>query len=263
MASSKKQGMRQRGKLARATKHVDKRNIKAMANPLRNQILAILHERRASKTELAKELGFEWGEVSYEIEALEDAKLVEKVAEKKKRGAMEIFYRATARAYIDPEEWLQVAGPIKGKLRASLLRNLTVDAATAISEDTYDSLVGAHMSWTPMIVDEQGWEELTAIMLCTLEEVVELQESSASRLEARDAEGISCTVSMLGYTSAIEERKVGPPTDAKQLVDLVKHEDVKAERVTKKKARAKKAKALGKKQAGKAAPKSRRKGIGK
>lgn len=239
MASSKKQGMRQRGKLAKATKQVDKKNIKAMANPLRNQILAILHERSASKTELAKELGFEWGEVSYEIEALEDANLVERVAEKKKRGAMEIFYRATARAYLDPEEWLQVAG----RLRASLLRNLTVDAATAISEDAFDALVGAHMSWTPMIVDEQGWEELVAILLRTLEEVVAVQEGSVSRLEAHDAEGISCTVSMLGYSSAIEKRKVGPPTDAKQLVDLVKHKDVKAERATKKKARAKKAKA--------------------
>jgi DNA-binding transcriptional ArsR family regulator len=256
---AKKQGMRQRGKLAKATKDVDKRNIKGMANPLRNQVLAILHERSASKTELAKELGFEWGEVSYEIEALEKAKLVEKVAEKKKRGAMEIFYRATARAFLDAEEWLQVAGPIKEGLRASLLRNLTVDATAAISEGTYDSLKGAHMSWTPMIVDEQGWGELTAILERTMEEVIKLQENSSLRLAARDLEGISCTVSMLGYPSAIEKRKVGPPTDAKQLVDLVKQGDAKAERATKRKA---KAKASRKRRAGKAASKSKHKDAG-
>ncbi len=263
MASSKKQGMRQRGKLAKATKHVDKRNIKGMANPLRNQIVAILHERVASKTELAKELGFEWGEVSYEIEALEKANLVERVAEKKKRGAMEVFYRATARAFIDPEEWLQVAGPIKEGLRASLLRNLTVDATAAIAEGTYDSLEGAHMSWTPMIVDEQGWGELTAILLRTVKEVIKLQENSAARLAAQDLEGVSCTVSMLGYPSAIEERKVGPPTDAKQLVDLAKQGDARAGRVTRRKARAKKAKASKKSQPSKVAPKSKHKGAGK
>lgn len=224
MATSRKQGMRKRGKLAKATKDEVKKTIKGMANPLRNQIVAILHERVASRAELAAELGFNWAEINYEIEALEEAGIVERVAEKRKGNTIEVFYKATTRAYLDPSEWLEVAGPIKASLRSSLFRNLMVDATAAISEETYDSLPDAHMSWTPMIVDDEGWGALTAILLRAMEEAIRAQEESAERLIAADEVGTSCTVSILGYPSAIEKRKVGPPTDARQLVKLLAEE---------------------------------------
>lgn len=225
MATSKKQGIRKRGKLAKATKDEAKKTIKGMANPLRNQIVALLHERVASRTELAEELGFDWAEVNYEIEALDDAEIIERVAEKRGKGnTIEVFYKAMTRAYLDPSEWLEVAGPIKASLRSSLFRNLMVDATAAISEETYDSLPDAHMSWTPMIVDDEGWEALTAILLRAMNETIKVQEESAERLIAADEVGISCTVSILGYPSEVEKRKVGPPTDAKQLVELIAEE---------------------------------------
>ncbi len=224
MATSKKQGIRKRGKLAKATKDEAKKTIKSMANPLRNQIVVFLNERIASRAELATELGFNWSEINYEIEALEKAEIVERVAEKRKGNTIEVFYKATTRAYLNPSEWLEVAGPIKVALRSSLFRNLMVDATAAISEEAYDSLPDAHMSWTPMIIDDEGWAALTAILLRTMEEAIEIQEESAERLIAADEEGISCTVSILGYPSAVEKRKVGPPTDARQLVKLIAQE---------------------------------------
>lgn len=35
------------------------------------------------------------------------------------------------------------------------------DAIDAVVEGTYDAYEGSHMSWTPMILDEQGREEMT------------------------------------------------------------------------------------------------------
>lgn len=219
---SERRGMAKRGQLARERKELDRAIAKVLANALRNQILAILNERRGSATQLAKELKLDFAEVQYEMEALKKAELIEKVGERRRGNSMEIFYIATARAYINPEQWLTVADPIKAGLRASAFQNVIVDAATAISEETYDSLEGAHLSWSPMIVDEQGWKELTKLLLQTMDDSLKIQEESASRLMACDEEGVSVTAAILGFPSANLKRKIGLPPDADQMVDLTK-----------------------------------------
>lgn len=221
MARSKGRGMRKRGELALARKQIDEALVKAMANTLRNQILAILGERKGSAKGISDELGTDYWQVSYEMDVLRKAKLIERVGERRRRGATEVFYKATARAYLDPSEWPKVASPVKAGLRASLFQNLLVDAATAICEEVYDSLENAHMSWSPLIVDEQGWKDLMTLLLHTMEGALKIHEESGERLVTDDAEGIACTVSILGYPSAIKKRKVGLPIDAKDLLNLV------------------------------------------
>lgn len=221
MGPSELRGMRKRGELALARKQVDGALVKAMANTLRNQILAILGERRGSTKEISEELGADYWQVSYEMDVLRKAKLIRRVGERRRRGATEVFYKATARAYLDPSEWPKVADPVKAGLRASLFQNLLVDAATAICEEVYDAQENAHMSWSPLIVDDQGWSDLMALLLRTMEEALTIHEESGVRLVAADEEGISCTVSILGYPSAIKKRKVGLPVDAKDLLNLM------------------------------------------
>jgi DNA-binding transcriptional ArsR family regulator len=211
MASSKKQGMRKRARLAKTKKEVDKKIVKGMANSMRVQILTILNERMNSATGISKELGVDFGEVSYEMEVLRNIGLLEVAREIKRRGAVEVFYQATSWALLDAYEWPAVPDAVKGGLRASLLQTLMDDAIAAISEETYDSREGAHMSWSPLVVDEQGWKELVEILRHALEKALAVHKNSAERLIAEDAEGISCTVSILGYPSAHEERKIGPP----------------------------------------------------
>ncbi len=269
MASSKRRGMRKRGELAKARKPIDRNVLKGMANTVRNQILAILNERRGSATGLSEELGLDFWEVHYEMEVLRKAKLIKEAGQRKRGNTTEIFYVATARAYIDPSEWPEVADPIKAGLRASLFQNIWVDVVTAISEETYDSLddsyTSSHMNWTPMIVDRQGWEDLMAILLRVAKEAIEIQKESAERLIAEDAEGISCTVATLGFTSANPKRKVGLPVDAEQLLaELTKHMGPKTRRRSKKETPPKKAKAQRKGSAtGKAASKPKRKNADK
>lgn len=215
--TSKKRGMKVRAKGAKATRKFCQDNIKAMANSMRVQLLTIFNERVSSTTGIARELGVEPSEIQYDVEVLRKLGRIEVVEERKRRGAVEVFYKATERAHLDGLEWPTVPDPLKGGLRASLLKSIMDDATIAIAEDTYDSLDKAHMSWTPLIVDEIGWERLTEILRVALEEVLAVSQDSAERLAAEDAEGVSCTISMLGYRSAIEDRKVGPPTSPKEL----------------------------------------------
>ena len=92
--ASRKQGMRKRARVAKAKKGVDKANVKAMANSMRTQILTIFNERVSSTTGLARELGVEPGDIAYDVEVLRDMGRIEVVGEKKRRGAMEVFYKA-------------------------------------------------------------------------------------------------------------------------------------------------------------------------
>jgi DNA-binding transcriptional ArsR family regulator len=256
--ASKKQGMKKRAKVAKAKKEVDKGNVKALANSMRVQILTILNERANSTTGLARELGVEPGEIAYDVEVLRDLALIEVVGEKKRRGAIEVFYKATSRAHLDELEWPTVPDPVKGGLRASLLQTLMADAIAAIDEETYDSLEEAHMSWTPLIVDGPGWEELVEILRIALEGVLNVSKSSAERLIANDEEGTSCTVSILGYAAALDKRKVGPPIESGDLVGPAKQPKTKAKRVSRKRAAAKRTDAIGKGPTGKSASKSKR-----
>jgi DNA-binding transcriptional ArsR family regulator len=256
--ASKRQGMKKRAKVAKAKKEIDKGNVKALANSMRVQLLTILNERANSTTGLARELGVEPGEIAYDIEVLRDTGRIEVVGEKKRRGAMEVFYKATSRAHLDELEWPTVPDPVKGGLRASLLQTITADAIAAIDEDTFDSVEGAHMSWTPLIVDGPGWEELAEILRVALDGVLKVSKSSAERLIANDEEGTSCTVSILGYAAALDERKVGPPIDADTLAGTTKQPRSKAKRASRKTAAAKKTKTAGKSSTAKTTSKSKR-----
>ncbi len=256
--ASKKQGMKKRARVAKAKKELDKGNVKALANSMRVQILTILNERANSTTGLARELGVEPGELAYDVEVLRDMGRIEVVGEKKRRGAMEVFYKATSRAHLDDLEWPVIPDPVKGGLRASLLQTLMADAVAAIDEETYDSLEEAHMSWTPLIVDGPGWEELVEILRVALEDVLRVGKSSAERLIANDEEGTSCTVSILGYPAAVDKRKVGPPIDADDLAGPAKQLKPKAKRASRKRVAAKKTKTAGKSSTEKTTLKSKR-----
>jgi hypothetical protein len=190
--------------------------VTGMHTELRAQILILLNERTASRPEICKELGASFNQVRHAMEVLKKTNppLIELVCEKPVRGTVEKFYRATTLAYVDPSEWPSVPDAIKPGMRGSLLDILVDDAVAAVKDGTFDSLPGAHMSWTPMILDEQGWEDLTAILFRALGEAIEVKEDSAERLLAEDAKGTSCTMSILGYPSANEDRKVGPAMEA-------------------------------------------------
>ena len=92
------------------------------------------------------------------------------------------------------------------------------------------------LSWTPMILDEQGREEITKILERALLEAMAVQEGTKQRLVASDSTGISYTVSILGYPSVGGEKKVGPPTDAKELAGSKIEPASKAKKASKKKA---------------------------
>jgi DNA-binding transcriptional ArsR family regulator len=210
------QGDNKKSAPERGGKHgiLDSRVVKALGHPVRVEALTILNERIASPNEISKELGQSVGHVSYHIKVLKECECIELVDTAPRRGAMEHFYRATARAFLDVSDWAVVPESVRPGLSGSLLQTALGDASTALTTGTFDERESRHLSWTPMIVDETGWDELAKSLEEGLERILEIQAASAERLTKADEAGIPVSVTMIGYeTPATEEKRAAPKKD--------------------------------------------------
>src|ERR1700760_3130475 len=102
-ANSSGNGHRPEGETSEA------RIAKALAHPLRARILQRLGERVLSPGDLAVELNAPLGVVSYHVRMLRDYDCVELVRTEPRRGALQHFYRATARPQLDENQWRALA----------------------------------------------------------------------------------------------------------------------------------------------------------
>jgi DNA-binding transcriptional ArsR family regulator len=177
----------------------DQRLIKALAHPLRGHALAILNERIASPNELSKELGEGLSQVSYHVKVLKDCECIELVKTEPRRGAVEHYYRATARAFLTDRDWAQLPASIQTGMSAKLLQAMFNEAAAALEIGTFDARDDRHVSWTPMIVDEKGWGKLIDVLAEALDRVLAIRTECSDRLAKGDAEGMAVSISMMGF----------------------------------------------------------------
>jgi DNA-binding transcriptional ArsR family regulator len=186
---------------------VDQRLVKALAHPLRVEILGILNERMASPNELSKELDEGLSQVSYHVKVLKDFDCIEMVKTEPRRGAVEHYYRATARAFFTDAEYKHLPDSIKPGATAGTMRMLMEDVSQALNAGTFTSRDDMHLSWTPGVVDEQGWEESVDLVNETLERILDIHADSAKRLAKSGEDGIPVTAALMNYETASPETK--------------------------------------------------------
>jgi hypothetical protein len=63
------------------------------------------------------------------------------------------------------------------------------------------------MSWTPGVVDQQGWEESVDLVNDTLTQIIEIHADSAKRLAKSGEEGIPASVVLMNYEGLSSEAK--------------------------------------------------------
>lgn len=116
----------------------DPRVVKALAHPLRVEILGALEHRTASPNELADELDAPLGNVSYHVRQLAAAGLLRLVRETPRRGAVEHYYCLDATPAIAPlrldAEGFEAAARELERL-AGKLRAIAADSAARMAGD--------------------------------------------------------------------------------------------------------------------------------
>jgi DNA-binding transcriptional ArsR family regulator len=165
----------------------DPRLVKALAHPLRVQILSTLEDRIASPSDLATELDAPLGNVSYHVRTLADLGLVKLVKRRTRRGAVEHYYQARGRAQVSNRAWAQVPGVVKRSMVAVALEQAMDQAGAAAGAGGFDH-GDSHLGRESVTLDAEGWSELSQAVGRLHDDLAAIQERSARRLKGADSE---------------------------------------------------------------------------
>lgn len=174
---------------------------KAFAHPLRVQILIILNEKMASPNMLSQQLERSLNLVAYHVRVLEKYDCIELVDTKQRRGATEHFYRATRRQFLTDSEWSRLPQSLRPGLSGAMLKAAFDDVEEALDKGTLDEMEDRHLSRTPMVVDQQGWNDSVELLSGTLDRLLEIQAEAGERLAASGDPSMLAKVVMLHFKS--------------------------------------------------------------
>ncbi|MGE5408183.1 MAG: ArsR/SmtB family transcription factor [Syntrophothermus sp.] len=172
---------------------------KALAHPLRVRILSSLQKGVSSPNQLAQELGEPLGNVSYHVKTLLEYDCVELVKTEPRRGAVEHFYRATERAFLSDADWKKIPASARKGITGVVLEGIGQDVTKAMAAGTLEKRADRHVSRTPLLLDEQGWSEVTELLAETLSRAIGIQESSAGRLAEGTGEPVQSSLAILHF----------------------------------------------------------------
>jgi DNA-binding transcriptional ArsR family regulator len=163
-----------------ATPPPDARVIKAIGHPLRRAILVALNERQASPTQLARCFDEPVNLVAYHTGILAKAGAIELVRTEPRRGSTEHYYRATMRPFFADREWAKLPLETRRAVFDQDIKRITADVRQAAADCGFDH-PKAHVSWTTMDLDEEGFDEVATMLRGVLDKLYEIQGRVASR----------------------------------------------------------------------------------
>lgn len=174
---------------------------KAFAHPLRVQILIILNEKTASPNMLAQQLDQSLNLVAYHVRVLEKYDCIELVDTKQRRGATEHFYRATRRQFLSDDEWSRLPSALRPGIAGAILKTVFEDLEAASKSGTLDDIDDTHISRTPMVLDRQGWDDVSETLKGCLDRLLDIQAEASERMAQSGEKGMLAKVNLMHFKS--------------------------------------------------------------
>ena len=169
---------------------------------MRARILMILNERVASPNEIADAIGERLPNVSYHVRALLDLGTIELVDTAQRRGAIEHYYRAVVRPFFSDRDWKRLPRSGRQAISDSILQIVWDDVSESIKAGAFEARSDRHLAHSRMVLDEQGWSEMTKLLNGVLSEVEKIEAGSRSRLRKADnGAGIPTTFAQMHFES--------------------------------------------------------------
>jgi DNA-binding transcriptional ArsR family regulator len=191
---------------------------KAFAHPLRVQILIILNEKVASPNMLAQQLDESLNLVAYHVRVLEKYDCIELVDTKQRRGATEHFYRATRRQLLSDDQWAQMPASLRPGMAEAILKSIFEDIEAASKSGMLDQVDDVHVTRTPMVVDQQGWTDVSTLLQESLDRLLEIQGEASERMANSKEQGRLAKVHLLHFESPdAEQLKKAESADGAEL----------------------------------------------
>jgi DNA-binding HxlR family transcriptional regulator len=187
------------------------------ADPIRLIIVRELYMREMSPPQFFERFG--GGSVDmvrWHFKKLAEHGWLRKVRTAKPKGGQgrpQHFYRATELALIDTETWLTLPLSIRSVYSARTFDQLWEQLARALNAETLDSRPDRHLTWVPIVLDEQGWEDLGRALAECFHSLQHEQDDAKVRLQASGEAPILMTVALAAFESpdrSDEHVKDGP-----------------------------------------------------
>lgn len=181
---------------------LDPHLVRALAHPLRVQILEVLNERQASPNELMEILDYPLGNVAYHTRVLEKCGCIELVTTERRRGAIEHFFRAKPRSYIGHQDWRKVPRSVRNEVSGASLEAFIDRAVDALEAGTIDDREETTLSWSTMAVDELGWSQASEVLEEAMARLQAVHEQSRKRLEITGEAPIPIVTGVASFEAA-------------------------------------------------------------
>jgi DNA-binding transcriptional ArsR family regulator len=162
--------------------YVDGDMARAMAHPLRVQILGVLNKQVMSASAFARTYGEKLQNTSYHFRILKEHGLIEEVGSRPVRGSTEHFYRAVKRVLFDGKAWDELPPSIKAQVSGRILSDFLEAVAIAMKGETFDSSDERMAVWVQRTLDEQGWKEAVAAERELVHKMEDIYKGSRVRL---------------------------------------------------------------------------------
>lgn len=186
--------------------YIDDQLAKAIAHPIRAQILAEANERVMSPAQFARRHDLDVSKVAYHFRELADRyDCLELVGETPVRGSTEHFYKATRRALFDGKSWDNLPETIKNKISGETVTNLLDAISEAMLEETFDERNDRSLVWDKILLDERGWDEIGSIFRECIYRTLEAAARSNARVTESGEEGILASWAFLFFKSPFRE----------------------------------------------------------
>lgn len=184
---------------------------KVLADPEALQILEQLNLREMSPKQFFDEFGGgSMSSVGRRFQKLASAGWLKMVREErggKRRGATEHFYRAIGPLILDQEDWSKLPGSLKSTVTWETFEGFREKVKEAISAGTLEARIDQHLTWSILLLDQCGWEEVTAA-LNELFQTLFLEERNAEARMAKSGEKpIQITVGLAAFESPKDSTK--------------------------------------------------------
>ena len=191
----------------------DVRVIKAIGHPLRWQMLEALNEGEASPAQLARRFGEPVNLVAYHMGILAKAGGVEMVRTEPRRGSTEHYYRATMRPYFADREWSRLPTETRRALLAVETKRIVNDIRAAAAGTGLDH-PKAHVSWSPLELDREGYDEVATLLSGVLDQLNDIQARASVRQAEKGSKNnkkLSTEVAILHFERPKRARRGRPP----------------------------------------------------
>jgi hypothetical protein len=175
--------------------------VRALANPTRIRILDAIAEGAASPTQLARALDEKLGIVGYHVQVLRATGCLRQVQPEQAGPAAERSYAlapgATPTRHMAPARLVRSGfGHPPAAVVQSIVERDMPNPGTDIFGDGKDQL-----SCASIVVDAQGWREISAAIAEAVDRISAAHEESTRRLSDSDEEAISATIALASFES--------------------------------------------------------------